>query len=103
MAISEMKDFPQLKEKCLVIRLQLIIGCNQLRTILASIKEEPTEDLKKQLAKWLRYMNDLHLHSISALDPQSAVKDKAGTTLEQIREYQGIDEKQLQDSIAQLK
>jgi hypothetical protein len=71
MAISDMKEMSQLKEKCIVIRLQLIIGFNQLRAILASIKEESTEELKKELAKWLRYMNDLHIHSISVLNPES--------------------------------
>jgi len=102
MAISDMKEMPQLKEKCITIRLQLIIGFNQMRAILASIKEEPTEELKRELARWLRYMNDLHIHSISALNPESAVKDKAGSTLEQIRQYQGIDEAQLQEAIKQL-
>ncbi|HEY7081535.1 MAG TPA: hypothetical protein VH500_17720 [Nitrososphaeraceae archaeon] len=101
-AISDMKEMPQLKEKCVAIRLQLIIGFNQLRAILASIKEEPTEDLKKELAKWLRYMNDLHKHSISALNPESDMKYKAGSTLEQIIQYQGIDEQQLQAVIRQL-
>ena len=101
-AISDMKEMPQLKEKCLAIRLQLIIGCNQLRVILASIKEEPTEELKKELAKWLRYMNDLHKHSISLLNPASDIKDKAGSTLEQIRQYQGIREQELQEVVKQL-
>ena len=103
MAISDMKEMPQLKEKCIAIRLQLIIGFNQLRAILASIKEEPTEELKRELAKWLRYMNDLHIHSISILNPGSTVKDKAGSTLGQIREYQGIDEVELQETIHQMK
>lgn len=103
MAISDMKEMPQLKEKCIAIRLQLIIGFNQLRAILASIKEEPTEDLKKELAKWLRYMNDLHIHSISILNPGSTVKDKAGSTLDQIREYQGIDQVELQEAVNQVK
>lgn len=101
-AIMDMKEMPQLKEKCVAIRLQLIIGFNQLRTILASIKEEPTEELKKELTKWLRYMNDLHKHSISILNPESSAKDKAGSTLEQIRQYQGIDEQQLQEVVKQL-
>lgn len=102
-SISDMKEMPQLKEKCIMIRLQLIFGFNQLRAILASIKEEPTEDLKKKLAKWLRYMNDLHIHSISVLNPDSVGKDKAGSTLERIREYQGIDEQQLQEAVNQIK
>jgi hypothetical protein len=47
-------------------------------------------------------MNDLHLHGISVLNPESAIKDKAGSTLEQIRQYQGIDERQLQEVVRQL-
>jgi hypothetical protein len=102
-AISDMKEMPQLKEKCIAIRLQLIIGFNQLRAILASIQEEPTEELKRELAKWLRYMGDLNMHSISLLDPTSAAKDRAGTTLDQIREYQGIDEVDLEEAVNQIK
>jgi hypothetical protein len=102
-ALSDMKEMPQLKEKCIAIRIQLIIGFNQLRAILASIKEEPTEELKKELARWLRYMNDLHMHSISVLNPNSVLKDKAGSTLEQIREYQGISKQQLQEAVEQVK
>jgi hypothetical protein len=48
-------------------------------------------------------MEDLHMHSISIIDPNSAAKDKAGMTLEQIREYQGIDEKELQEAINEIK
>jgi hypothetical protein len=57
---------------------------------------------EKELAKWLRYMNDLHKHSISVLNPDSDIKDKAGSTLEQIRQYQGIDERELQDAVRQV-
>ncbi len=101
-AISDMKEMPGLKEKCISIRLQLIIGFNQLRAILASIREEPTEELKKELAKWLRYMNDLHIHSISVLNPESAIRNKTGATLEQIMLYQGVDEQKLQEAVRQL-
>jgi hypothetical protein len=103
MAISNMKDNSKLKEDCIRIRLMVIMGFNQLRAILASIEEEPTEELKTELAKWLRYMNELNMHSISVLDPYSAVRDKSGMTLEQIIQYQEIDEKQLQEVIDQVK
>ena len=102
-AISDMKEMPQLREKCITMRLQLIFGFSQLRAILASIQEEPTEELKRELAKWLRYMGDLNMHSISLLDPTSAAKDKAGTTLDQIREYQGIDQVELEEAVNQVK
>jgi hypothetical protein len=100
--ILDIKDNPKLKEDCIRIRLMIIIGFNQLRAILTSIKEEPIEELKKELAKWLRYMDDLHKHSISVLDPNSAAKDKAGVTLEQILEYQGIDENELQEGVSEI-
>ena len=103
MAISNMKDNSKLKEDCIRIRLMVIMGFNQLRAILASIEEEPTEDLKTELAKWLRYMNELNMHSISVLSPYSAARDKSGMTLEQIIEYQEIGEKQLQEVIDQVK
>ena len=48
-------------------------------------------------------MGDLNMHSISLLDPTSAAKDKAGTTLDQIREYQGIDQVELQEAVNQVK
>jgi len=54
----------------------IIMGFNQLQAILGSIQEEPTEELKRELARWLRYMGDLNMHSISLLDPTSAAKDK---------------------------
>jgi hypothetical protein len=101
--ISNMKDNTKLKDDCIRIRLMIIMGFNQLRAILASIQEEPTEELKRELAKWLRYMGDLNMHSISLLDPTSAAKDKAGTTLDQIREYQGTDQVELQEAVNQVK
>ena len=84
MAISNMKDNSKLKEDCIRIRLMVIMGFNQLRAILASIEEEPTEELKTKFTKWLRYMNELNMHSISVLDPYSAARDKSAMTLEQI-------------------
>ena len=109
-AISDMKDIPQLKEKCIAIRLQLIVAFNQLRAILASIEKEPTQDLKGDLEKWVRYMNELHIHSISVLAPYApscqptTIKNNNcyDMTLEQIREYQGIDERQLQEAVNKI-
>lgn len=39
MVISYMKDIPQLREKCIAIRLKLIVAFNQLRAILSSMQE----------------------------------------------------------------
>jgi hypothetical protein len=81
------------------------MGFNQLRAILASIQEESTEKLRRDLAKWIRHMSELHKHGISILNPSSDdIKDKAGgVTLDQIREYQRIDKKELQEAINGIK
>lgn len=47
-------------------------------------------------------MSDLHMHSISVLNPESSTRDKAGSTLEQIMQYQGTDERQLREASRQL-
>jgi hypothetical protein len=97
--ISTMRGKTELKDKCIAIRLQLILAFSQLTSLLSSIQQEPTEDLKKQLSKWLMYMEDLHKHSISVLDPSKKEISKSSRRLSAIRKYQGIDNKQLKDAI----
>ncbi|MBV9175782.1 MAG: hypothetical protein JO327_06935 [Nitrososphaeraceae archaeon] len=63
-AISDMSSYNQLKDKCIAIRLQLIMAFNQLRGLLYSIQQEPSDDTKKEFSKWLRYMSSLHKQSI---------------------------------------
>jgi hypothetical protein len=97
--ISKMKGNSELKDKTIAIRLQLIVAFNQLTSLLTSIKEEPSEDLKRKLSKWLRYMEDLHKHSITVLDPSKKSISKSSMPLSVIREYQGIEDKELKDAV----
>ena len=53
-SILEIKSNEEFREKCISIRLQHILAINQLRVILASIRQEPTEDLKKELNKMVK-------------------------------------------------
>jgi|GEM_PF-5705780 hypothetical protein len=65
-----MKDGDPLKDlHCRRITFQIILGTNQLRIILRSLKEEPTVSLKKELAEWVKYMSKLNKQSISLLRP----------------------------------
>jgi hypothetical protein len=43
-AISDMTNDNQLKDKCIAIRLQLIMAFNQLRALLYSIQQESSDD-----------------------------------------------------------
>ena len=98
-SISEIKSNEEFREKCISIRLQHILAINQLRVILSSIRQEPTEDLKKELIKWLRYMNELNKHSITLLNPASTVESKSSLMLTQIMEYQRINNRELQEAV----
>jgi len=99
--ISKLDTDKELKNKCIAIRLQLIVAFNQLSSILTSIKEEPTEELKKQLSKWLMYMEELHKHSISVLDPSKGETSKSSMPLPEILKYQQIDDSELSDAVNQ--
>jgi hypothetical protein len=94
--ISDMSSDNQLKDKCVAIRLQLIMAFNQLRALLYSIQQEPNDDTKKELSKWLRFMNSLHKQSILLLNPGDRVaKGETDISPQEIMEYQGIEEKEL--------
>ena len=102
-SIKEIKSNQELKENCIAVRLQLILAFNQLRSILLSIHKEPTEDLRKELIKWLRYMSELHKHGISLVNPKSIQESKSGIKLIQIMEYQRINALQMNEAINILK
>jgi hypothetical protein len=98
-----MKDEEPLKDECKRIRLQIILGINQLRSILGTLKEEPTDDLRKSLAEWVKYMNKLHRQSISLLKPSYRPgMGKGALEIARIMKYQGINEKQLQEAIDEM-
>jgi len=97
--ISNMKGHSELKNNSIAIRLQLILAFNQLASLLTSIKEEPSEDLKMQLSQWLRFMEDLHKHSITTLDPSKKTTTKCSMPLDEIRKYQGIKDNELKDAV----
>jgi hypothetical protein len=92
----------RLRDRCIAIRLQLIIAFNHLRSILSSIDEVPNEQLELQLSKWLEFMAQLHIHSISLLNPDLVAMGPA-ISLPKIMEYQGIEEKELLGAVDSLR
>jgi hypothetical protein len=101
--VSNMKDNDSLKGEYKKIRLQLIMAFNQLQGILGSIRGDGTKEQKKELADWIRYMNELHKQSISLVGPAPKFVSKGGKSkLRQIRKYQGIDENELQAALAEM-
>lgn len=97
--ISKMEGNSKLKEDFIRIRMSIIVAFNMLANILTSIKEEPSEELKKQLTEWLQKMEDLHKHSLSILDPAKAEISKSSMPFSEILRYQGIKETELKDAV----
>jgi hypothetical protein len=95
--LSGMKN-DELKNDCQRIRLMLIMAFSQLRAILGTLSEQPADEIKQQLSKWMQVMTELNQQSIKILEPGPKMLSK-GPKLTQIMRYQGIDEKQIQEAI----
>lgn len=97
--ISNLRE-GKLKDDLIRIRLQLILSFNQLQAILGSIGKGPTDELSKELAKWVRYMSKLNIESIMALQPKPRMFFRGGTSeLSLIMKYQGIDENEMNEAL----
>ena len=95
-----MKDEIPLKSDCKRIRLQIILGIGQLRLILGSLKEQQSDELKKSLLEWIKYMSKLHKQSIRLLNPgYKAGMGKGSMEIARIMKYQGLTEPQIQDAL----
>ena len=100
---ANMKDDDPLKNDYKRMRLQLILAFNQLQGILGTIREQPTEELKKELSEWVKYMNELNKQCITFLQPGPRFTAKgAKSKLGKVMKYQGIDDNQLDDAIKLL-
>lgn len=98
--ISRMKDEDPLKDDCKRVRLQIILGINQLRIILDSLREQPTNKSETDLAEWVKFMSKLHKQSILLLRPgHRGGLRKGNLEIAQIMKYQRINEAQIQEAI----
>jgi C4-dicarboxylate-specific signal transduction histidine kinase len=97
--LSGMDKDDELKNDCQRIRLMLIMSFSQLRAILGTLSEQPTDEIKQQLNKWIQVMGELNQQSIKILEPGPKMISK-GPKIAQIMKYQGVDEAELQDAIS---
>ena len=101
--IHSMNEDDPLKTDYKKIRLQLMLAFNQLQGILGTLKEQPTDDLKKELTRWVKYMNDLHENAILYIQPGPKLVPKGSKSkLKRVMKYQGIDEQEMQDALKQM-
>jgi hypothetical protein len=104
--LTQMKDADdELKDEIRRIRLQIILGISQLQNILDTRKAAKL-DLGKELKAWIKNLGDLYNYAIMFLGPKPKKgigKGKSAMKLARIMKYQGIDEKQLQQAINEMK
>jgi hypothetical protein len=101
--VSTMRDDDVSKNDYKKIRLQLMMAFNQLQGILGAMREQPADELKKELSDWVKYMNELNKQSIAFLQPGPKFKAKGGKSrLRKVMKYQGIDDNQLEEAIKEI-
>jgi hypothetical protein len=100
-ATSYFKENQSLREDCLKMRMQLIYAFGQLQALLCIPN---SEELSKELTKWVRFMNKLNKQSIEFLKPGPKLVQKGETSeLSKIMSYQGLLEEHMQEAIKLLK
>jgi uncharacterized protein YjbI with pentapeptide repeats len=81
------------------LRLQIILGLNQLQTLLVSFIEG--DDVKKDILKWLKYMSELANHvRTSAEMPLDVDALSSDITSNDIMKFQGLEEAELYESVS---
>lgn len=102
--IAQLKDDSELEYVLKRRKIQIILAIGQLQNICASLVGGRKSDIKlrKELLKWIKFMNILYKDSILSLDPrQRKAIGKGDSTkrLHEILKYQGMNEDQLQKAL----
>jgi hypothetical protein len=94
----------QLRDEIQRIRLQIILGISQLQNILDA-KKAAGLDLGKELKEWIKNLGDLYNYAISFIGPKPRVigKGKTAMKIARVMKYQGIDEREMQQAINEMK
>lgn len=126
-SIFQMNLNEKLKDACNRIRLQLIIGYNQLENLLAGFDQNPTNESKEKLMEWQDNMGQISERAIEFLAPkpvkpprsswtkfyQRGIRVSApvptpeqeetlGNLLSKTMRYQGLEESEMQDALKML-
>jgi hypothetical protein len=97
--IAGLKDKPQLQEDCIRMRLQITYAFSQLQAILGSRSEAQVEELDEELTKWVSRMSKLNEDCIEILQPRPRNTESKRKDIANMMEYQGIDEKEMQEAV----
>ena len=77
----------KLKDTCNRIRLQIIIGFNQLEFLLSSAARNPSEEMNQEIAEWIRFMGKINRSSMEAVAPiEDKVKQIVTDKIESVNE-----------------
>jgi hypothetical protein len=91
-----------LKLNCEKIYLQIVLALTQLESIFESIKIDPSPDIRKELADWIKYCGSLNKHAIEAVSPGTSGKGPGDAEIEDIMKYQNITEDEMDEALKEL-
>lgn len=93
---------PNLKVNCEKIQLQIVLALTQLESIFESIKIDPSPEIRKELADWIKYCGSLNKHAIEAVSPGTSGKGPGDYEIEDIMKYQKITEDEMDEALKEL-
>jgi hypothetical protein len=93
---------PALKLTCEKIYLQIVLSLTQLESIFEAIKIDPSPEIRKELAEWIKYCGSLNKHAIEAVSPGTSRKGPGDYGIEDIMKYQKITEEEMDEALEEL-
>jgi hypothetical protein len=93
---------PSLKVNCGKIQLQIVLALTQLESIFESIKINPSPEIRKELADWIKYCGSLNKHAIEAVSPGTSGKGLGDYEIEDIMRYQKITKDEMDEALKEL-
>jgi len=63
----------RLAEDVTRVRIMMILALTQLRALMASLDQQVSQDLKKELSEWIMYTNQLLAHAANLIMPADEV------------------------------
>lgn len=95
-------DDADLKINCEKIYLQIVLALTQLESIFESIKIDPSPEMRKELADWIKYCSSLNKHAIEAVSPGTSGKGPEDYEVRDIMSYQKITDEEMNEALKEL-
>jgi hypothetical protein len=88
--LAELRFPSRLREDVARIRIMMILEITQLRALMASLNQQVSPDLKKELSEWIRHSNQLLMHATNLIMPASVAFGALGPSKREAKPLLGM-------------